>query len=384
MHLQQHLSSAQKILEAYDGDMPFAAWLKHYFREHKKFGSKDRKKVADLCFCYFRLGNAFAACDIEERLLVGQFLCHEQSLFIKELKREWRQQVTLPIKDKIVFLDPDQAQFIFPFSQEPGDAIDKEAFQLSFLQQPDLFIRVRPGNENIVAQRLSKAGVAFIQEDGACLRLPNSTKVDELLTLDAEAVVQDINSQKVLRLLQRQIPNAKPQTAAWDCCAASGGKSILLHDTFAHVNLTVSDIRGSIIYNLQARFKRAGIRNYRSFVADVSSAEFSLPQKFDVVICDAPCSGSGTWARTPEQLRFFQQEKLEHYTLLQKGIALNASRSLRQKGFLLYITCSVFKKENEDVVHFLEQQGLRLLSQEYFKGYTIKGDTLFAALFTTS
>lgn len=384
MRPQSYLHSAQEIIQQYNGNIPFATWLKDFFRQHKKFGSKDRKLIADLCFCYFRLGSAFADLDTEDRLLIGQFLCHEESVFIKELKQEWQHRLSLPTKEKILFLDPSQIKFIFPFFHELSHAIEKEAFQLSFLQQPDLFLRVRPGKANVVFQKLNKAGIPFTQESPDCVRLSNSTKVDDILKLDEEAVVQDINSQKVLAPLQLQTTNHKPPTAAWDCCAASGGKSILLHDAFPNAKLTVSDIRESIILNLRNRFKRAGINSYRSFVADVSSPDFSPAQKFDLIICDAPCSGSGTWARTPEQLVFFQQHKIAEYASLQKRIASNASRCLKQDGYFLYITCSVFKRENEEVASYLQQQGLRCLSEQYFAGYQIKGDTLFAALFTTS
>jgi 16S rRNA (cytosine967-C5)-methyltransferase len=176
-----------------------------------------------------------------------------------------------------------------------------------------------------------------------------------------------------------------PKTAftAWDCCAASGGKSILLHDHFPKAKLSVSDVRESILHNLRSRFRRAGISSYQAFVADLSSGQFQLHKEVDVVICDAPCSGSGTWGRTPEQLVFFQRGKIDYYANLQKSLAVNASRGLKQDGAFLYITCSVFHKENEDVVaHIQQHTTMKLLTQQYFKGYTEKADTLFAALFT--
>lgn len=385
MRLFSHLQSATEIIQQYKGEIPFAAWLKAYFRQHKKFGSKDRKQIGDLCFCYFRLGNAFGAFPIEERLLIAQALCHTESEFIVQYKPEWKAMLSLPVAEKMALLDPLQTHFLFPLADEMSKAIEEEKFCLSFLQQPDLFLRIRPRKQKVVLEKLQNAGIRFSLEGNDCIRLPNSTKIDDVIALDEEAVVQDISSQQVLTpLLQHQTPNPKPQTSFWDCCAASGGKTILVHDTFPGARITASDIRESILLNLRNRLKRAGVVSYKSFVADVSAPQFLLPQKFDVVICDAPCSGSGTWARTPEQTIFFSAEKIEHYASLQKAIARNASKSLRPKGVFLYITCSVFKKENEDVVEYLQREGLQLVSQQYFKGYEKKGDTLFAALFTTS
>ena len=382
MHLHAYLRSAEQILSSYTGELPFAAWLKNYFRENRKFGSRDRRLISDLCFCFFRLGGAFRDREMQERLLIGQFVCHDQSVFVQELKPEWKEATFLPAKEKFLFLDASQAGEVFPLKDELSSEIETDAFQLSFLQQPHLFLRIRPGKEKIVVQKLQKAGIVYSLE-GTCLRLSNSTKIDDILLIDDEAVVQDISSQRVLELLQRQTPNDKRQTAAWDCCAASGGKTILLYDTFPNVRITATDIRESILLNLRNRLKRAGITSFRSFVADVAAPHFSMQGSFDIILCDAPCSGSGTWGRTPEQLQFFPKEKIGHYTALQKRIALNASRSLRPNGFFLYITCSVLQKENEDVVAFLRQNsGMQFLSQQYSSGYDKKGDTLFCALFT--
>jgi 16S rRNA (cytosine967-C5)-methyltransferase len=196
--------------------------------------------------------------------------------------------------------------------------------------------------------------------------------------------VQDYNSQKVLNSLNDKL-QFNQAVRVWDCCAASGGKSILMHDHFPSARLTVSDVRESILINLRKRFERAGIKSYESFIADISSKDFSSDKKFDVVICDAPCSGSGTWSRTPEQNFFFKKDKIAYYAALQKKIALNASQTVNANGWFVYITCSVFKKENEEVVdHLTANTSLQLMSTKYLKGYDKKADSLFVALFAVS
>src|SRR5690606_27157702 len=114
--------------------------------------------------------------------------------------------------------------------------------------------------------------------------------------------------------------------SVWDCCAASGGKSILAKDILKNIQLTVSDIRKSILINLEKRFASAGIKAYTAKVADLTDPSFShsplAPSErfsragthhsaFDLIICDAPCSGSGTWARTPEQLYNWTEARLD-------------------------------------------------------------------------
>ena len=146
--------------------------------------------------------------------------------------------------------------------------------------------------------------------------------------------------------------------------------------------MTATDVRESILNNLRSRFRQAGINQYNSYVADISTSGFKPASTYDVVLCDAPCSGSGTWSRTPEQMYFFQEEKIHYYADLQKRIALNASQAVKAGGYFIYITCSVFKEENEEVVDFLmKERGLQLLQATYLKGYHQKADTLFSAVF---
>ena len=274
---------------------------------------------------------------------------------------------------------------LFPFTEELSDGIEQEQFILSHLHQPDLFIRLRPGHEMAVTQKLQKEGIAFDQLSDTCLSLPNSSPVDKIIELDKEAVVQDYSSQRTAELLfnlKSKITNQKFKV--WDCCAASGGKSIMLYDLYPNIDLTVSDMRGSILNNLKKRFSQAGIKRYESFVKDLTATHSPFTthhSSFDLLLCDAPCSGSGTWGRTPEQLLYFERSKIDHYALIQKRIVSNICGHLKPGGYLLYITCSVFKKENEEVVNYMRQTlKLELIQVKLLKGYHLHADTMFAAL----
>ena len=159
----------------------------------------------------------------------------------------------------------------------------------------------------------------------------------------------------------------------------------MVYDELKNIQLTVSDIRESIIRNLEARFRKAGIMNYKAIVTDLTKTPKKMPRgKFDLLIADVPCSGSGTWARTPEQLYFSTPNKIDYYSRIQHTILENALPFLKPHGYLLYITCSVFKKENEAVVQHLQTRGLKVVKQKLFAGYNMKADTLFAALLTNS
>lgn len=389
-YIYSHLNSAKEILQQYKGEEPFASFIKKYFAQHKKFGSKDRKQISHLCYCYFRApqppkgGILEESLKVQEKILAGLFLCSSKgSDILAALKPEWNEKCGFTVEEKYSVLN-NQLSMInnFPFADELSIGVDAAAFAKSLLIQPDLFIRIRPGHEKTVKEKLQKAGIYFNEISSSCLALPNNSKLDDILALNKEAVIQDYSSQRIGEFL-KLIPDNK-SLKVWDCCAASGGKSILAKDVLGDTDLMVSDVRESILINLKKRFKEAGIHQYQSLIADLQSHGLRLtPNSYDLIIADVPCSGSGTWGRTPEQLTYFDKKKIDEYAVLQKCIVSNVIPHLQPGGYFLYITCSVFKKENEEAVSFIQKNhGLELVKMEILKGYDKKADTMFAALFT--
>ncbi len=378
-----YINTAKQILNAYDGNEPFAFFIRTYFSKYKKYGSKDRKMITHLCYCYFRLGGLIKATGMEEKIVTGLFLCSSAGNEVLQLlKPEWNEEVQLSTADKLKLLSIDSANKIFPFAGELSGSIDAEAFALSHFVQPDLFLRTRPGKRELVIKKLQTAGLTFQQINDDCISLPNSTRIETVIELNKEVVVQDYSSQRagdLLQIIKSKTSNTKLNV--WDCCAASGGKSIMAKDILGDIDLAVSDVRDNILLNLKKRFTEAGITNYKSFIADVSEQKTNQVEKYDLIIADVPCSGSGTWGRTPEYLYFFKQVQIKTYSNLQKKITTNVLNQLKPGGYLLYITCSVYEKENEEVVTYLQQQlSLALVQMNVIKGYDVKADTMFAAL----
>jgi len=376
-----YINSAATIIQQYTGTEPLAAYLKKYFTVNKKYGSKDRKQISHVVYCYYRLGKAAFTDDMQERLLTALFLCSQQPQPILEaLQPEWNQHIADTFSDKIALLSsPIQINEIFPWQDLLSAGIDSDAFAASHLQQPDLFIRIRPGYTKLVTKALEQQQILFTQVNETCLALPNGTKIEEIIALNKTAVVQDYSSQQVATLFTH-LPQNLP-LRVWDCCAASGGKSIMLWDNFMHLQLTVSDIRASIITNLRNRFSQAGIKNFNSFIASATEPVSQIKAgSMDLVIADVPCSGSGTWSRTPEQLYFFETSKIQEYQKLQQQIVQQSCKAVKTGGYYLYITCSVFKNENETQVEQLQSLGFTLVEQKILLGYQQQADTMFAAL----
>jgi 16S rRNA (cytosine967-C5)-methyltransferase len=373
MKYDNQVRYASAIVKQYNGQVPLSAWLKQYFRNNKQMGSRDRKTVAEMVYGYYRLGHQKFD-SVEERLLAfiatSDNLPEVRDYFFNKASNKQDLQVSV---DKI-----------FPFKAHLSDGINSDQFSSSFLVQPNLFLRIRPGKEEDVFQKLNDNFTSYHLCSNDCLELPNSTKIESVLQINSEVVVQDKSSQATGRLIREVARNKPEKLNVWDCCAASGGKSIMAHDFIADISLTVSDIRESIISNLHSRFQEAKINNYTARVMDVASPDAAVPSStYDLVIADVPCSGSGTWSRTPEQLYFFREEKINYYSDLQKRIVSRVIPSLKPYAYLLYITCSVFREENEDLVEYVTQKfkNLEVVTASLIKGYEDRADTLYTALF---
>jgi 16S rRNA (cytosine967-C5)-methyltransferase len=376
------LKTFQRILDEYPAETPLSKFLPGFYRQNKQMGSTDRRIASRLMYNYFRLGKALLQLPADERLFVAEFLCNTQlNSFLQHFKPDWAACIGFGIEEKLAMVKTAHPGFnleeVFPWTKQLSAGIDKETFLRSFFVQPDLFIRVYKRFEAQVKIVLLAAEVVFKDEGNGCLSLPNGTRLETVISNQHWYEVQDLSSQQTAQFF-------KPQKWDnwWDACAASGGKSLLLHDLEPNIKLVVSDIRESILANLDERFQQAGLLKYQSKLLDLTQNPDQVlhDYTFDGIILDAPCSGSGTWGRTPEMISQFDQGKIEFFQRLQKSIVPNVVKYLKPGKPLVYITCSAFKAENEDVVDYIVRElGLKLEIQTTLKGYENKADTMFIA-----
>ncbi len=377
--LLQRLRNTERLLDSYHTEEPFSRFLSRFFKENRQMGSGDRRVATHLSYHLFRLGSAAAALPRHERVAMAELLCAPEGEWLSFLKPEWAFLTDRSLEERISFLEEHtgfRLQDVFPLQKEISPAIDVPAFIRSHFVQPRLFIRIHNGKERAVTTLLREAGIPYETITGQTLALDNGAPLNQLKKLKGLYEVQDLSSQQTASFFR-----ARPGESWWDACAASGGKSILLKQTEPAVSLLVSDIRQSILRNLDERFESAGIRDYRRKIIDLTSDPSVIlgDEQFDGIILDAPCTGSGTWGRTPEMLSRFSAQGIARYVLLQQQMAAHAVRHLKPGCPLIYITCSVFQAENERTVAFLEQLGLRTEQAAYLQGYTDRADTLFAA-----
>ena len=380
MRWEAYLRTFTKVLAAYPAEQPLTKFLPEYFKKHKEMGSGDRRWTSRLLYTYFRLGKACSHLPQEQRLFLAEFLCSkEENPFLAHFRPDLAQQWALPLADKISLLEKSEGFVlaeVFPFCNHLSTAVDTQAFLESFFVQPDLFIRIHPGKEALLKAKLTAEGIAYQELSAQTLSFANGTKLNHLLE-EGLFEVQDYSSQQTANYFE-----PKPYEYWWDACAASGGKSILLNQLAPDLKLLVTDMRESVLNNLDERFKANGIRNYQRKVIDLLQNPDAILHhyEFDGIILDAPCTGSGTWGRTPELLSQFADYRIADFKRLQQSIAKNVVKYLKSGKPLIYITCSVFKEENEAMVEYLVKElGLRLEKQEVLSGYGHKADTLFVA-----
>ncbi|GAB5408228.1 MAG: hypothetical protein BalsKO_05930 [Balneolaceae bacterium] len=314
-------------------------------------------------------------------------MCSEnQSQLLETHRPEWNSAIELGFEEKCAIIGADFENVLhdlFPWKNQMNSEIEFPSFSRSFLIQPDVFLRIRPGEKEEVEHKLNSAKLSFNKLSYSTLSVPQSAKISDLLNTDSEIVIQDLSSQKVGDSLEEVLVNNG--LSVWDCCAASGGKALMAYDLNQSIKLTVSDVRESILHNLRSRFYNAGIQNYKAVQADLAKPSIIPNTPFDVIIADVPCTGSGTWSRTPEQIIYFEESKIQEYGRLQKAIISNVIPHLKPDGVLVYITCSVFKKENEENVDFFKKEyGLEEQKREVLKGYDQKADSMFVSVFKKS
>ncbi|KIC48750.1 SAM-dependent methyltransferase [Tateyamaria sp. ANG-S1] len=136
---------------------------------------------------------------------------------------------------------------------------------------------------------------------------------------------------------------------ALDLCAGGGGKALAL--AAQGWSVTASDIDAKRMKDLPARAERG---QHEIEICPADQVETVAP--FDLVFVDAPCSGSGTWRRTPEAKWALTSERLAELVRIQREVVAKAARLVAPGGTLVYATCSVFDCENSDQVQWFVGQ----------------------------
>lgn len=190
--------------------------------------------------------------------------------------------------------------------------------------------------------------------------------------------VQDLASQKAVSVL-----NPTADSRVLDMCAAPGGKSFTMALLMQNKGEIVScDLYPQRVELIEKSAKRLGLSIIKTKVSDATVYDEGLG-KFDYILCDAPCSGLGVIRRKPD-IKYKAFEEFDSLCEIQLKILKNAVKYLKKGGKLLYSTCTLRKKENEDIVNaFLsENKDFKCEYSHTFMPHTDGTDGFYCALLT--
>ncbi|MFD2739276.1 RsmB/NOP family class I SAM-dependent RNA methyltransferase [Sulfitobacter aestuarii] len=260
------------------------------------------------------------------------------------------------------------------FQQSLGEAAEPTALALQ--ERAPITLRVNTAKTDIASsmRRLSEEGITTV-ENPLCASALNVTggarKIRNSASFrDGEIEFQDAASQAVVAAI--------PTTGkVLDYCAGGGGKALALA-TQGQNRVSAHDIDPRRMSDLPARAERAAVR-IRLIATDALRAH----APFDIVLCDAPCSGSGAWRRSPEGKWSLTATRLQQLTEIQDEILDRAAPLLARGGVLVYATCSVLRIENEDrVTAFLQRHPDWICSYSRRFAVDNDGDGFFTAHLT--
>jgi 16S rRNA C967 or C1407 C5-methylase (RsmB/RsmF family)/NOL1/NOP2/fmu family ribosome biogenesis protein len=148
----------------------------------------------------------------------------------------------------------------------------------------------------------------------------------------------------------KQILNPGQKLKVLDLCAAPGGKSTLIQSLISPESLLLSNevikTRVPVLTQNMTKWGRAN-----GFVSNNDPSHFKkLPGFFDIILMDAPCSGSGLYRKYPEAASSWSPDLVKLCGQRQQRILTDAWDSLKEDGWLIYSTCSYSKEENEDIL----------------------------------
>jgi 16S rRNA (cytosine967-C5)-methyltransferase len=345
------VAAAIEVLDAIGEGAAAEKALTTWARGSRFAGSKDRAAVRDHVFDVLRARRSLG--DGTGRALMQRLALREGWDVDQLFSGAGHAPVTLndaEVASLATPLDlPDAARcdlpdWLWPLWQASlGD--QAEAAALAQQGRADVFLRVnmRRGTVEPAIVALLQDGVEVVAHPSVhgCLRVVENPRRVKTSTayLDGLVELQDASSQFAVRAVPM------PDSArVLDYCAGGGGKALAfadLHKTtvFAH------DIATQRMRDLPARAARAGVT-----VQILETTKLSAHGPFDVVFCDAPCSGSGTWRRTPDAKWKLTQARLTSLMRSQGDVFEGAAPLVAVGGLLAYATCSVLQEENDQAI----------------------------------
>ncbi|RST30798.1 RsmB/NOP family class I SAM-dependent RNA methyltransferase [Sphingomonas ginkgonis] len=326
----------QVIASAREDGPPADGLVQAYFRTRRYAGSKDRRAVRELVFRAIRASAEMPAHGRQALLAVED----ARPLF------DGSPHAPTPPAEGEAGVSGDSVAVPGWLVPELSPLVGAEEWASLVERAPlDLRVNVAQATRGELADEFAEAVPTSLSPWG--LRLPPDQRVsDHPAFADGRVEVQDEGSQLVALAC---LPAAGQRIV--DLCAGAGGKALALSAaTGNEAELIACDTSRDRLSRLGPRAERAGARISTLLLDGGREAEQLAPlaASADVVLVDAPCSGSGTWRRNPEGRWRLTPERLERLTALQRHVLELAVPLVRPGGALVYAVCSLLAREGEE------------------------------------
>ena len=310
--------------------------IARYFKTRRYAGSKDRRAVRELVYSAIRRSGERPPAGRAAMLGLGQ----DQP----ELLQHFDGSAHGPAE----VLQADHAADASPAPAWLGGRFDPlldEGELKALLERAPLDLRVNrlKASTEAVTEELPDAVPTPLSPIG--LRLPDGARIEEHRLWQAGAIeVQDEGSQ-LLSLACK----AEPGMTVVDLCAGAGGKTLALAAEMANRGrIVASDTDRGRLSRMTPRLQRAGVSIVEPRLLNPGSETAvlsDLAATADIVLVDAPCSGTGTWRRNPETRWRLNASRLEKLVQLQSNLLDVAAELVRPGGAVVYAVCSVLAEE---------------------------------------
>lgn len=387
---------------------PADAAASAYFRDRRYIGSKDRAAISQKLFrilrSYHRLAWHLNEDVDARRLAIADLILnaeHSATSLDEAFSGEGYAPQRLNEKERAVAQKlegkatndpamPEQVLLECPpwayaaLQESLGQGLEAEMMAMMGQAPLDLRVNLIKATRDKVLSTLKKEGIAA----SAGKLSPVSVRLEEKfqitrhpLYMEGLVEIQDEGSQMVA-----VIADAKPGEQVADFCAGAGGKTLAMAAMMENKGRIVAlDVLEHRLEKAKLRFRRAGVHNIETRALNDEKADKWLKRQrgnFNLVLVDAPCTGTGTWRRSPDQRWRQLGPRLEELLTLQRDILKTAATMVRPGGRLVYATCSLLRQENEDQVReFLQDHPDFRISQDFMKLTPATSDTdgFFAA-----
>jgi len=359
------IQAAIDILEGLSASrLPADRFIREFFRARRYAGSKDRAAVAERVYDVFRHRASYAwrmNSETPRALVIASLLCEGTevpSLFTGDgygpalLNDSELAALVAPPGEPAKHIKGEYPQFLQgELARAFGEHASLEMGAMLERAPVDLRVNTLKAERDEVIAALQTEGFDAqpTRYSPIGIRLPFATRGLEQSKsfLSGAFEFQDEAAQIAVLLA-----GAKPSTKVLDLAAGAGGKALALAAAMRNIGeLTAHDIDEGRLRQIAPRAHRAGIS-----IIQTHTGPRPPGRPYDLVFLDAPCSGSGTWRRQPENKWRLTPERLDELNALQDMLLDQAAARAAGKARVVYATCSILPRENEDrIAAFLER-----------------------------